>query len=112
MSAGRCDDDAMGELRSLGRLEARAAREVIGARRPGASRILTCGCLRKATALEIMSSRSAPEPEPPVTSSFAIGSAPCEGGRSLRSLPLRLERILNTSPCLLSGSGIIGRRRP
>ena len=90
MSAGRCDDDALGELRSLGRLEARAAREVIGARRPGASRILTCGCLRKATALEIMSSRSAPEPEPPVTSSFAIGSAPCEGGP--------VGWILNTSP--------------
>ena len=105
MSAGRCDDDAMGEMRSLGRLEARAATEVIGARRPGASRILTCGCLRKATALEIMSSRSAPEPEPPVTSSFVIASAPCEEGRSLRSLPRRLGWILNTSP-VPRGSGI------
>lgn len=35
-------------------------------------RMLTCGCLRKATALEIMSSRSAPAPEPPVSSSFAM----------------------------------------
>ena len=40
-------------------------------------RMLTCGCLRKATALEIMSSRSAPAPEPPVSSSFAMVARRC-----------------------------------
>ena len=40
-------------------------------------RMLTCGCLRKATALEIMSSRSAPAPDPPVSSSFAMVARRC-----------------------------------
>ena len=49
-------------------------------------RMLTCGCLRKATALEIMSSRSAPAPEPPVSSSFAMVARRCvRWGREVRT---------------------------
>lgn len=48
-------------------------------------RMLTCGCLRKATALEIMSSRSAPAPEPPVSSSFAMVARRCVRWGRMRS---------------------------